>query len=189
VTIDVGTGDGRAVLAAAARDERTLALGIDAVAAAMAESSRRAAGPARKGGLPNATFIVAAAEAPPDWLCGTADLVTVRFPWGSLLRGCTDGDPAVAAGLAGLVRRGGNLELLLAPAARDHLDGVPIEASALARAAAAAFAPFELDVVLARPATDAEVWASGSTWARRLGAGRTNGTAGRAPTLIRLERR
>jgi 16S rRNA (adenine(1408)-N(1))-methyltransferase len=182
VTIDVGTGDGRAVLAAAARDPRALALGLDAVAAAMAEASRRAARPARKGGLPNAAFVLASAEAPPAPLRGLADLVTVRFPWGSLLRGCIGRDAAVAAGLAGLVGPHGTLELLLAPAARDHLEGVPIEASDLAGASAGAFAPFGLEVAVARPATDAEVAASGSTWARRLG-------PDRAPTLIRLVRR
>jgi 16S rRNA (adenine(1408)-N(1))-methyltransferase len=189
VTIDVGTGDGRAVLAAAARDPRTLVLGLDAVAAAMAESSRRAARPAPKGGLPNAAFVMAAAEEPPAVLCGVADLVTVRFPWGSLLRGSVGRDAAVAAGLAGLVRPGGTLELLLAPSARDGLEGVPLDRAALADAAAAAFAPFGFRLVLARPATDDEILGSGSSWARRLGVGRRNGTADRAPMLIRLERR
>ena len=155
----------------------------------MAEASRRAARPARKGGLPNAAFLLASAEAPPAPLCAIAELVTVRFPWGSLLRGCVGADAAVAAGLAALVGARGTLELLLAPAARDHLDGIPIETAALAAAAAEAFAPFGLRVVVARPATDAEVAASGSTWARRLGAGRGSGAAERAPTLIRLVRR
>jgi 16S rRNA (adenine(1408)-N(1))-methyltransferase len=189
VTIDVGTGDGRAVLDAAARDPRTLVLGLDAVATAMAEASRRAAGPARKGGLPNAAFVVAAAAASPAELCGLADLVTVRFPWGSLLRGCVGGDSAVAAGVARLVAPRGALELLLAASARDNLDGVPLDPGALAQAAATAFAPFRLALVLARPATDPEVAASGSTWARRLRAGRHDEAPGRTPTLIRLERR
>ena len=185
----MGTGDGRAVLAVAAREPRTLVLGLDAVAAAMADSSRRAAAPVRKGGLPNAAFVVAAAEAAPVALCGIADLVTVRFPWGSLLRGCVGRDAAVAAGLAHLVGPGGTLELLLAPAARDNLDGVPLEDAALGDAAAAAFAGFGYRVVVARLATDEEILDSGSTWARRLRAGRRAGDAGRAPTLIRLERR
>jgi 16S rRNA (adenine(1408)-N(1))-methyltransferase len=154
VTIDVGTGDGRAVLDAAARQPTTLVLGLDASAAAMIEASRRAAGPARKGGRPNARFVLAAAENPPAALTGAADLVTVRFPWGSLLRGCVGLDAAVAAGLTRLVGSRGTLELLLAPSARDGL----------------------------------EVVASGSSWAKRLAAGR-NGDAGRAVTLIRFARR
>jgi 16S rRNA (adenine(1408)-N(1))-methyltransferase len=190
VTIDVGTGDGRAVLAAAARDPRTLAIGLDATAAAMAESSRRAAGPARKGGLPNAVFVLAAAEKPPADLCGVAASVTVRFPWGSLLRGCVGGDAVVSRGVASLVAPGGVLELLLAPAARDGLEGVPIDPAALGDAVVATFAPLGFDVVDRRAATPAEIAASGSTWARRLGTARPNGAGpDRGVLLVRLVRR
>jgi 16S rRNA (adenine(1408)-N(1))-methyltransferase len=62
VAIDLGTGDGRSVLAAAAARADALVIGVDASAAAMAEASRRAA---RRGALPNALFAVAAAEHPP----------------------------------------------------------------------------------------------------------------------------
>jgi 16S rRNA (adenine(1408)-N(1))-methyltransferase len=62
VAIDLGTGDGRHVLAAAAADPDTLVVGVDAVAAAMAVASRKAA---RRGALPNALFAAAAAEHPP----------------------------------------------------------------------------------------------------------------------------
>jgi 16S rRNA (adenine(1408)-N(1))-methyltransferase len=185
VTIDVGTGDGRAVLAAAARAPQTLVLGLDAVAASMAESSRRAAGPARKGGMPNAAFVVAAAEAPPAALCGVADLVTVRFPWGSLLRGCAGLDDSVAAGVAALVGPGGTLELLVAPSARDNLAGIPLEPAALVEAASRAFERHGLAVHAGREATDEEVTASGSTWARRLASQRPTD---RGVMLVRLIR-
>ena len=95
--IDLGTGDGRFVLAAAAADPDTLVIGIDASAGAMAEASRRAARPARRGGLPNALFVVAAAEALPPELDGVADVVTIQLPWGSLLRGALALDEDVAA--------------------------------------------------------------------------------------------
>ena len=62
MAIDLGTGDGRHVLAAAAARPDTLVIGVDANAAGMAEASRRAA---RRGALPNALFAVAAAEHPP----------------------------------------------------------------------------------------------------------------------------
>jgi 16S rRNA (adenine(1408)-N(1))-methyltransferase len=190
VTIDVGTGDGRAVLGAAARDPRTLVLGLDASAAAMAESSRRAAGSVRRGGLPNAAFILAAAEAPPAGLCGVAQLVTVQFPWGSLLRGCVGADAAAADGVASLVGAAGVLQLLLAPVARDGLDGVPTDAASLVGAVAATFAPRGFDVLVARLATPAEIAASGSTWGRRLGTTRSNGAAAdREVMLLRLVRR
>jgi tRNA G46 methylase TrmB len=49
------------VLAAARRDPTTLFVGVDANADAMADASRRA----DRGGVPNALFVVAAAQHPP----------------------------------------------------------------------------------------------------------------------------
>lgn len=180
MTIDAGTGDGRAVLAAAAREPATLVLGLDANAASMAEASRRAARSVRKGGLPNAAFVVAAAEAPAAELVGLAELVTVRFPWGSLLRGVVGGDQWVAAGVADLVTGRGALELLLAPMERDGLDGIPTTTEGLAAGAASAFGPHGFDIDLVCEPTPAEIRASASTWARRLD---------RPATLVRMVRR
>jgi 16S rRNA (adenine(1408)-N(1))-methyltransferase len=180
VTIDIGTGDGRAVLAAAAREPATLVLGLDANASAMVEASRCAARAQRKGGLPNAALILASAESPPPALRASADLVTVRFPWGSLLRGLVGADRAVAAGVAGLVAPGGTLELLLAPALRDGLGGVPTSTDDLVGGIARAFGPSGFDIEDVQTATPAEAKASGSSWAKRLD---------RPATLIRLARR
>lgn len=173
--MDVGTGDGRAVLAAAAAEPTTLVLGLDADAASMIEASRRAARPVRRGGLPNVRFIVATAERPPDPLRGAGHLVTVRFPWGSLLRGCLGLDGNVAAGVGGLVAIGGTLELTLAPALHDGLDQLPVEPDEVDAAAARAFEPIGLQLVEARPATDAE---TGTTWGRRLLRGGARGRRG-----------
>jgi len=184
VTIDIGTGDGRSALAAAAADPRTLVIGLDADAASMAEASRRAARAATKRGLTNALFLVAAAEAPPPELANLADRITIHFPWGSLLRGCLGLAPAAAAGIAVLANRRATIELLLAPAARDGLEGIPTEPAAIVDAVRSTFAPFGFELVAGRVATDAEIAASRSTWARRLLAG--NGRRDRAVTLVRL---
>lgn len=141
---------------------------MDANAAGMAEASRRAAAPVRKVGIPNAAFIVAAAEAAPVELAQSADLVTVRFPWASLLSGCLGGDATVAAGVASLVAPGGTLELLIAPSVRDGLDGVPVDPEAFASAAVGTFVALDFEPIKARPATEPEIAASGSTWAKRL---------------------
>jgi 16S rRNA (adenine(1408)-N(1))-methyltransferase len=180
VTIDAGTGDGRAVLVAAAREPATLVLGLDANAASMVDSARRAARPARKGGLPNAAFVVATAEAPPAELRGVASLLTVRFPWGSLLRGVVGRDDLIARGLASLVAPEGALELLVAPLERDGLDGVPTSAEDLVAGAAAAFVEHGFVIDRASDLTSAEIRSTRSTWARRLD---------RQATLIRLVRR
>ena len=96
--MDLGTGDGRFVLASAAAEPETLVIGIDASAGAMAESSDRAARSPRRGGLPNAMFVAAAAETPPAELLGIASRVVIQLPWGSLLRGALALDEDVARG-------------------------------------------------------------------------------------------
>ena len=86
IEIDVGTGDGRHVVDVARAAPERLVIGIDAVAENMAETSRKAGGPQRKGGLINALFFRGAAEHLPGPFAGLADLVTVNYPWGSLMR-------------------------------------------------------------------------------------------------------
>jgi 16S rRNA (adenine(1408)-N(1))-methyltransferase len=170
-TIDLGTGDGRYVLATAAAQPDRLVVGVDANAAGMTAASRRAAARPSRGGLPNALFVVAAAEALPAELDGVADLVTVHFPWGSLLRGLLDADPATMTDLTRVLRPGATLQLLLSSTVRDRGAGVaPIQAATL-HALAESYATWGLAVTQLRPATVADVAAAHSTWGKRLGAG------------------
>jgi 16S rRNA (adenine(1408)-N(1))-methyltransferase len=160
------------VLATAAAQPDRLIVGVDANAAAMAQASRRAAAAPRRGGLPNALFVVAAAEALPPELDGLADAVTVHFPWGSLLRGLLRADPAVMAGLTRVMRPGATLTMLLSSTDRDRAAGVAPLDEAAVRALAGAYAGWGLGVTEARPATAADVAAAHSTWGKRLGIGR-----------------
>lgn len=163
---------------------RSLVVGLDAVAAPMADASRRAARPAARGGRPNALFVVAAIESPPVELVGRADLVTVRFPWGSLLRGTLALEPRAMAGLASLAGPAGRLEALVSVETRDGLGDLAVASRDEARLSAAwAALGFELDEL--RLAHSAEVVASGSSWARRLGA---TSADGRRVTRLRLSR-
>jgi 16S rRNA (adenine(1408)-N(1))-methyltransferase len=173
VVIDLGTGDGRAVLARGRQEPGALVVGIDASAAAMAESSLRAARPARKGGLLNALFVVAAAEHPPHELCALAAEVTILFPWGSLLRGALALDDGLesAAGIAGLVAPGGLVKILVSIDPRDRL-AIPALTSADRAGLAARWARHGLTLTRFEPAEPDESAASGSSWARRLAAGR-----------------
>jgi 16S rRNA (adenine(1408)-N(1))-methyltransferase len=89
----------------------------------MAEVSRRAARNPTRAGLPNAVFVAAGVETLPHELDGLADLVTVRFPWGSLLRGALGLDPAVAAAIGRLVAPTGGLEMTVSVQDRDAVGG------------------------------------------------------------------
>jgi len=175
LVIDVGTGGGRAVLATAAAQPEALVVGLDANAASMVDASRRAAAAATRGGRPNASFVVAAAEDLPGPFEAMADEVTVRFPWGSLLRGAVGGAGPVATGLARLLRSGGALLLLLALKPKDgHDDLLPLVAdpALLEERLRNVYEPLGLRVVEARFATNDEVAAARSSWARRLRVGR-----------------
>ena len=169
--MDLGTGDGRAAAAIAEAEPGTLVVGVDADAASMADTSRRAARPAGRGGLPNLLFVAAAAESPPSELIGLADEVRVHFPWASLLRGLLGRDPRVAAGIAALAAPGGRVTALVSVAPRDGVDGlVRLDASAFDDVAER-LEPSGLVLVDARPASTEEVRGTRSTWGRRLSAG------------------
>lgn len=179
--VDVGTGDGRAVLWAAASDPRALVLGIDADAASMAEASSRAARPGRKGGRPNAIFLAAGVEALDPVLDRCADLVTVIFPWGSLLRGALalDEAAAVTRAIARLPKADGRVESLLSVTPRDGVPGLPCLDNAALAGVAARWARVGLCPIEARPATAADLATTSSTWAKRLRAGGTDRDAWR----------
>jgi 16S rRNA (adenine(1408)-N(1))-methyltransferase len=162
VTVDLGAGDGRFVLAHAAAHPDRLVVGIDAILDAMRDASRRAARSTARGGLPNARFVVSSIEALPAGLDGFADLVTVHFPWGSLRHAAAGHDPALTARLANLVRPGGHLRLILSSAPRDG--GPDIEPDDVA----AAYAAHELLVRAVRPATIDDAIAAHSSWGKRL---------------------
>jgi 16S rRNA (adenine(1408)-N(1))-methyltransferase len=134
----------------------------------MAEPSRRAAKPPRKGGLPNALFVVASAERVPEELNGLADELTIQFPWGSLLRGTLGLDEQAARGIARLLKPGGRALATFSVEARDGLDLPGLDGGDLARR----WSRFGLVVCEFRSATSADLGAMSSSWARRLGAGR-----------------
>jgi len=132
----------------------------------MREASRRAARPARKGGLPNARFIASGLEQLPAELGGLASLVTVHFPWGSLLRAAAGEDRSGAAAIARLVAPGGVLRLLASAAERDATAGgvVDVDPSAVIDV----YRDLGMAVRACRPASADDLAAAHSTWGRRL---------------------
>jgi 16S rRNA (adenine(1408)-N(1))-methyltransferase len=164
--MDLGTGDGRAVLARAALDPGAFVIGIDANAAGMAEASRRAdRGRSR---LENAMFIVEAVEALAGPLDGVADAVNVTMPWGSLLRGVLGLDPVAQRGIASVVAAGGRVEVLASVAPTDRVAGMACLDEAAIPAVRAAWAREGLALTEFRPASEEDLADAHSSWARRL---------------------
>lgn len=149
-----------------------LVIGIDANAASMTDAARRAARPAKRGGLPNALFVVAAAESLPTELTGIVDAATVHFPWGSLLHGLLRADPAILDNVARIMRGGATLTVLLSVTEHDHIDGIHVFDEGIVAALASAYAALGLALEECRPATIDDLDRSHSSWAKRLAAGR-----------------
>jgi 16S rRNA (adenine(1408)-N(1))-methyltransferase len=160
--VDLGTGDGRFVLAHAAEHPDRFVLGVDAVAEPMQDASRRAARPAGRGGLPNARFVVASLDALPAELDGVADLVTVHFPWGSLRAAAAGHDPDATARLVRLLAPAGRLELLIADGERDA--AAPLDPDAVV----ADYRALGVEIGEVRPATLRDAVAASSSWGKRL---------------------
>ncbi len=149
----------------------------------MAEASRRAAKAAKRGGLPNALFVVATAELLPHELDGLAHSVTIHFPWGSLLRGLLSADAAMLGGLACVTQPDAAVTALLSVTTRDHINGLDSLDAGTFERRAADYAAHGLTLVEARPATADDLARSHSSWAKRLGAG-----ASRPVWLVRSRR-
>lgn len=166
--MDVGAGDGAAAVRTARSVPTTFAIAIDASTDALIRGSRVA----RRRRLPNALFVVGGVETLPAALDRVADLVTVNFPWGSLLRGIACGDDAVIGPLARLAKPGTSIEMLLSAEPRDRVAGVPSLDAAFLAANSPRYVRAGLRISACRPATEADLRASGSSWAKRLLAGR-----------------
>jgi 16S rRNA (adenine(1408)-N(1))-methyltransferase len=136
----------------------------------MADASRRAAARPERGGLPNLIFLAEGVERLPAAFEGLADLVTVHFPWGSLLRGALGVDPAMARAIARLVAPAGKLEILLSIVDRDRaaVGGSGAFGDADVELMRQVYESHGLELVGTCRLSPDEVRATGSSWARRL---------------------
>jgi 16S rRNA (adenine(1408)-N(1))-methyltransferase len=105
LVVDLGTGDGKHVLAVARRRPDALVVGLDAGPDAMRKVAARAAAKPAKGGTSNALFLWAAVEQWPAGLDGITEVHSL-MPWGSLLRAFVTPDPDVLRTVAGHCRPG-----------------------------------------------------------------------------------
>ena len=168
MSVDLGTGDGNAVLRAARAEPAWLHVGIDAVAEGMTAASGRA----HRERLENALFVRAAAEALPPELAGCAARMTVVLPWRSLLRIVAAPDAEALAGIRRLCGPGALFRAVVAYSPeRDArtwrelgLEPGVVDERSLAKGYASA----GFTLLGVRDCTKQEFAALGTAWARRL---------------------
>lgn len=189
IHVDLGTGDGRFVLRAARAEPDVLHVGVDALAEPMAEAARRAGRKPARGGAANAVFVAADALRPPPELAGRAALVTVNYPWGSLLRAVAAPDAAGFAAVVGMLAPDGRMVALLnASAAEDsayaeRLELPPLDGEHVSEALVPGWEAAGLEVTGARVLGPGEEPPHRTSWGQRLVRG-----SGRATLLVEAVR-
>ena len=113
VLIDIGTGDGRFVKTFAEAHPEYFVIGIDTCRENLQVNSRSK--------LPNVRYLICPARSLPAELYARAEIITINFPWGSLLSDLLDKDPALLFGLAAIAKPGTVLEVRVnADALREY---------------------------------------------------------------------
>jgi 16S rRNA (adenine(1408)-N(1))-methyltransferase len=185
--VDVGTGDAHFAYHLASERPDWLVIGLDALDEPMGEIAYRAARKPARGGRPNLVLLRAAIEALPAELARVADEVDVLLPWGALLEGIVRAEPGVVEGIATLARAGARVRVTLN--GEIWLDSTPARYEDLpvatpeyvAEAIEPAFRRAGIDLEPARYLTAAEAKSLPTTWARRLGHGRSH------PRFVHIE--
>ena len=95
--LDLGTGDGAAVLSVARLEPGCFAIGVDAEATRL----QHAWGRARRAGLSNTLFLAGDAADALRLLSARVDELRITLPWGLLLRLVLEGEQAFAEAVAG----------------------------------------------------------------------------------------
>jgi 16S rRNA (adenine(1408)-N(1))-methyltransferase len=113
IVMDIGTGDGRYVSAAARANPNKFFIGVDANVKPLEKPSMKAMRKANKGGLSNAMFVQAAIEFLPEEFAGVADEIHIHFPWGSLLKAVATGDAEILSSLRNIAANDSLLEILI----------------------------------------------------------------------------
>lgn len=176
LVLDLGTGDGKHVLALARSRPASLVVGVDAAPDAMRRTATRAAAKPARGGAPNAMYVWASVEQLPAELAA-ADEVHVLMPWGSLLRAMAAPDEAILRRVAAVCLPGArflvtlNLHAWRPPVPEVGDTAEPTPQSALDELAPA-YARAGWRLATAEYLDDAQIAELGTSWTRRLGSSR-----------------
>ena len=173
VVIDLGAGDARWVYDSARSDPESVYIAVDPDADALREYAYRASRKPSRGGVANASFVVASVEQLPPELLGMADLVRVNFPWGGLLRGLIEPRDDVLRAIASLGKVNARFEIVLAYMP-EHDTGafaggpLPALEETRLKELEPAYAEAGLIIEDRRRLTQDEALTLPSTWGRRL---------------------
>jgi 16S rRNA (adenine(1408)-N(1))-methyltransferase len=149
-----------------------LFIGVDANSKLVRDISRRSLRKPSRGGVPNALFGRLSLEEAPGDLFQLADVVTVLFPWGSLLRAVAAPEVGALRKLAALGKPGARVSIVYGYGAIDahalgELQLPDLGEDSVLRTLEAAYAAADLQVQ-ARYVSSKDAALVESTWAKKL---------------------
>jgi 16S rRNA (adenine(1408)-N(1))-methyltransferase len=159
--IDLGTGDGKYAVQRARQDPGTAVIALDTCLDHLHGAARRHPH--------NLRFVSHDALSWPIGLFPVASVVTVNFPYGSLLRGLVEGDPGLMNRLDTLLGPGSRLEVRINESALVAGELDPVTAPETIVRALCQVPGLRL---ARRAMTQVELRAFPSSWAKRLGYGK-----------------
>ena len=113
VLVDIGCGDGTLPYRLAGSHPDLLCVGVDPNAESMQKYARRAARKPARGGRGNLLYVAASIDQLPDELVGTADLITINFPWAGLRESLLQGNQITGDGLQRVSAEAARFQLLV----------------------------------------------------------------------------
>lgn len=182
IVFDIGTGDGKFPYESAKNDPHTLWVGIDADRSSLEEYAHKIYRKPSKGGLPNVLYVIANANQLPDELYKKADQIWIILPWGSLLQGMVQGQPDFLQNLSAVAKPGCEIRVFVNYDLRyegneiGKLQLPTLSDEYIRNILAPQYLLHGLQLASWETLDNLKMVTTPSTWARRLGYGRTRTT-------------
>ena len=159
--LDLGTGDGRYVLALATKHPDWFVIGLDSCRENVREHSQAK--------LSNMLFVLASAQELPNELNGLISHISINFPWGSLLESLLTGDSKLMHGLTSISQAAASIHLHLNGGAMTE-NGTTLEIGAEKIHSSLCRAGWQIESLTMMHRNALRSFPS--TWAKRLAFGR-----------------
>lgn len=175
VEIDFGTGDGRFVYKNATNNLATLYIGIDTSQKQMMKYSREI----QRKKLNNVILVLGSLEILPKEIYGFANIVSIHFPWGSLLKAVTQPIRSDLIRLSKLLKTGGIIKIILGyekkfePGETQRLKLPELDLNYIRENVIPVFQTIDLQNIKLEEIQKNELKEIESTWSKKLSFGKT----------------
>lgn len=178
LVMDIGTGEGEFVYKKAKQNPDVMYIGIDTSADFMRRYSLKACRKPERGGLRNLMYVIGNADALPDALTCTADIIYVNLPWGSLRDGIIKGEHEILSNIRKVSKTNASLEIYVGYSELYEKQKIEsrrlpeLSLSYLNSSLRAKYKGYGLNIVKATVLDNEDLKKLDTKWAKKLGFGK-----------------